>query len=66
MVIAEVPTTVDGAYRYWEKRVERLRNVVRLRPTRLWEYTQNAFNLTDAEMEHYFDPKPEMPPEAIP
>ena len=66
MVIAEVPTTVDGAYRYWEKRVERLRNVVRLRPTRLWEYTQNAFNLNDSEMEHYFGPKPEMPPEAIP
>ena len=66
MVIAEVPTSVDGAYRYWEKRVERLRNVVRLRPTRLWEYTQNAFNLTDSEMIHYFGPQPEMPPEAIP
>lgn len=66
MVIAEAPTTVDGAYRYWEKRVERLRNVVRLRPTRLWEYTQNAFNLTDEEMLHYFGPQPEMPPEAIP
>ena len=65
-VLAEVPTTVDGAYRYWEKRVERLRNVVRLRPTRLWEYTQDAFNLTNAEMEKYFGPKPEMPPEAIP
>ena len=24
MVLTEVPTTVDGAYRYWEKRVERL------------------------------------------
>ena len=66
MVLSEVPTTVDGAYRYWEKRVDRLRNVVRLRPTRLWEYTQNAFNLTDSQMNHYFGPKPEMPPEAIP
>ena len=66
MVITEVPTTVDGAYRYWEKRVERLRNVVRLRPTRLWEYTQNAFNLTNEEMIHYFGRQPEMPPEAIP
>ena len=27
MVISEVPTTIDGAYRYWEKRVERLKNV---------------------------------------
>ncbi len=65
-VLQEVPTTVDGAYRYWEKRVERLRNVVRCRPTRLWEYTQDAFNLTNAEMEKYFGPKPEFPPEAIP
>ena len=65
-VLTEVPTTVDGAYRYWEKRVERLRNVIRLRPTRLWEFTQDAFNLTNAEMVHYFGEKPEMPPEAIP
>ena len=65
-VLQEVPVTVDGAYRYWEKRVERLRNVVRLRPTRLWEFTQDAFNLTNAEMVKYFGEKPEMPPEAIP
>ena len=65
-VLQEVPTTADGAYRYWEKRVERLRNVVRLRPTRLWEFTQDAFNLTNAEMIKYFGEKPEMPPEAIP
>ena len=66
MVIEEAPTTVDGAYRYWEKRVERLRNVCRLRPTRLWEMTQDAFNLTDQQMIEYFGPKPEMPPDAIP
>ena len=66
MVIEEVPTTVDGAYRYWEKRVERLRNVCRLRPTRLWEMTQAAFNLTDQEMIEYFGPQPEMPPDAVP
>ena len=65
MVIAEVPTTVDGAYRYWEKRVDRLRNTCKLRPTRLWEFTQDAFNLTNAEMEKYFGPKPEMPADAI-
>ena len=66
MVIAEVPTTVDGAYRYWEKRVERLRNVCRWRPSRLWEFTQDAFNLTNAEMEKYFGRKPEVPPDAVP
>ncbi len=56
---------MDGAYRYWEKRVERLRNVVRKRPTLLWEYTQEAFNLTNDEMVKYFGEKPEMPPEAL-
>ncbi|MCR5565710.1 MAG: lamin tail domain-containing protein [Clostridiales bacterium] len=65
-VISDVPTTVDGAYRYWEQRVERLRNVIRCRPTRLWEFTQDAFNLTNAEMVKYFGEKPEFPPEAIP
>lgn len=65
MVIAEVPTTTDGAYRYWEKRVERLRNVARKRPTRLWDFTQNAFNLTDAQMNEYFGPRPDMPADAI-
>ena len=65
-VISEVPVTVDGAYRYWQKRVERLRNVCRLRPTYLWEFTQEAFNLTNAEMVHYFGEKPELPPDAIP
>ena len=57
---------MDGAYRYWEKRVERLRNVIRLRPTRLWEFTQDAFNLSNEQMVHYFGEKPEYPPEAIP
>ena len=65
-VIAEVPTTVDGAYRYWEKRVDRLRNTCKLRPTRLWEYTQDSFNLTNDQMDKYFGPKPEMPPDAVP
>ncbi len=65
-VIEEVPITVDGAYRYWEKRVERLRNVCRLRPTYLWEFAQNAFNLTNQQMVHYFGEKPEMPPDAVP
>ncbi len=64
-VIVEVPVTADGAYRYWEKRVERLRNVVRKRPTLLWQFTQDEFNLSNEQMEHYFGPKPEMPPEAV-
>ncbi len=63
-VISDVPTTVDGAYRYWEKRIERLQNTIRKRPTLLWEMTQDAFNLTNEEMVCYFGEKPEMPAEA--
>ena len=65
MVLSEVPVTVDGAYRYWEKRVERLRNVCRKRPTYLWEMVQNAFELTNAQMEEYLGEKPEMPADAV-
>ncbi len=68
MVISDVPVTVDGAYRYWERRVERLRNVCRWRPTKLWEFIQakEGFNLTDKQMVEYFGQKPELPPEATP
>ncbi len=65
MIIQEVPVTVDGAYRYWEKRVERLRNVCRLRPNRLWTMIQDAFNLTDQQMIDYFGEQPELPPDAV-
>ena len=64
-VIEEVPVTTDGAYRYWEKRVDRLRNVCKKRPNRLWAFTQAAFDLTDAQMKEYFGPQPEMPADAI-
>ncbi|MBR6165827.1 MAG: CotH kinase family protein [Clostridia bacterium] len=64
-IISEVPTTAEGAYKYWQKRVERLRNVIRKRPTRLWDFTKKAFGLSNKEMEKYFGPKPPMPPEAI-
>ena len=64
-IIAEAPNTADGALRYWESRINRLRNTLKKRPTLLWEMTQNAFNLTNAEMVNYFGPQPEMPPDAI-
>ena len=64
-VISEVPTTAEGAYKYWLKRVDRLRNVIRKRPTRLWDFTKKAFGLNNKQMEKYFGPKPPMPPEAI-
>ena len=64
-VISDVPTTPDGAFRYWEKRVDRLRNTCRKRPNLLWGFAQDAFNLTDEQMIRYFGPRPEMPAEAI-
>lgn len=64
-VISEVPTTADGAYRYWQKRVERLRNTCRKRPNLLWKLIQDSFSLTGEEMLHYFGPRPEMPDNAV-
>ncbi len=60
----DMPQTADGAIRYWESRVERLRNVVRKRPRHCWVQTQEWFKLTDQQMMEYFGPKPAFPPEA--
>ncbi len=65
MVIAEWPTTVDGAYRYWERHINRLKNTLKKRPNLLWGYIQDAFSLSDAEMIEYFGPRPEMPIDAV-
>ncbi|MBE5804193.1 MAG: hypothetical protein E7316_06750 [Clostridiales bacterium] len=66
MIIAEWPSTPDGAYRYWEQRVNRLRNTIYGRPTKLWGFIQEAFNLSDEQMIGYFGPKPEFPDEYVP
>ena len=63
-VISEVPVTIDGAYRYWEQRVNRLRNTLKVRPYRLWQYIQQGYDLTDAQMNEYFGPRPELLPDA--
>lgn len=64
-IIAELPTTADGALRYWQQRVERLRNVIRKRPNLLWGYIQDAFNLSNEKMIDYFGERPEMPADAV-
>ncbi len=65
MVISDVPVTSDGAYRYWQSRVEFLRNVIRKRPRKLWAMIQKQFNLTDAQMIEYgFGPQPAFPTDA--
>ncbi|MGN0747272.1 MAG: lamin tail domain-containing protein [Aristaeellaceae bacterium] len=63
-IVSEWPTTPDAAYRYWEQRIERLRNTIRKRPNLLWSMVKEQFGLSEEEMLHYFGPQPEMPPEA--
>ncbi len=60
-ITSEVPTTIDGAYSYWETRVNRLYNVLRLRPHRLWDFIKDEFKLSAKEMEDLFGPQPEYP-----
>ncbi len=64
-VISEVPTTADGAYRYWEKRIQRLQNTLKKRPNLLWGYAKDVFKLTDEQMIHYFGERPPMPEDAV-
>ena len=53
-LIAEVPTTPEGARKYWESRISRLQNTMRKRPTLLYNYIQEFFQMTDEEMAVYF------------
>ena len=53
-VIFDVPTDPEAAWKYWEQRVARLRNVIRKRPTRLYNFIQEYFGMTDEEMAVYF------------
>jgi len=65
MVMSEWPTTPDAAYRYWETRINRLRNTLKKRPNLLWGMIQEQFKLSDAQMLEYFGPQPEMPDDVI-
>jgi hypothetical protein len=59
------PLTAEGAKRYWEKRLDRSRNIFKIRPNYLYGYIQDYFNLSDAVMTEYFDEKPPIPPDAV-
>ncbi len=65
MYTSEWPTNFTAAYAYWEKHVNRLKNVIKKRPNLLWGMVQEQFKLTDAQMVEYFGPRPEMPADAI-
>ncbi len=61
MYVSEWPKTPTAALAYWEKHVNRLKNVLKKRPTLLWEMLQEQFKLTNAQMVDYFGEKPVMP-----
>lgn len=64
-IIKELPITADGALRYWNQRVERLRNTLKKRPNKLWGYIQEGFGLSNAEMVHYFGERPALPDDVV-
>ena len=65
MYLSDWPTNFTSAYTYWENRINRLKNVLKKRPNKLWDMVQEAFKLTDDQMLVYFGPQPEMPPDAV-
>lgn len=63
-VNVESPLTADGALRYWNQRVDRLRNTAKKRPNLFYAMVQEQFNLSNAQMVGYFGERPEMPADA--
>ncbi len=59
----ESPTTSDGYMRYWQQRVNRMKNTMNKRPYYFWGFVQNQFSLTNAQMTHYFGARPAQPPD---
>ena len=56
----QLPTESQAALEYWNNRIDRLKNVIRKRPSLLWEFVQDEFELTNEEMLQYFGNKPEI------
>lgn len=55
---SESPTTSDGYMRYWRQRIARAVNVMNKRPHFIWQFMQDEFKLTDAQMIRYFGEQP--------
>ena len=55
------PTTADGYMRYWQVRVDRMKNTMNKRPYLLWGFVQEQFKLSDSQMIHYFGARPANP-----
>lgn len=59
---SDSPVTGDGYMRYWQVRVNRMRNETMLyRPYKLWGFIQKFWGLSDAQMLHYFGARPANP-----
>ena len=60
---SDSPTSADGYLRYWQVRVDRMKETMRYRPYKFYGLVQEAFSLNKAEMLHYFGERPENPDE---
>lgn len=58
---SESPTTSDGYMRYWQQRVNRMKNTMNKRPYYLWGYVQEQFGLSNSQMIYYFGERPPQP-----
>jgi hypothetical protein len=59
------PLTAEGAMHYWQTRLDRSRNIFKIRPNYFYGYIQDYFKLSDATMTEYFGEKPPIPLDAI-
>lgn len=58
---SDSPTSATGYMRYWQQRVDRMKETMSLRPYKFWGLVQTQFHLTDAQMNYYFGPRPVNP-----
>lgn len=59
----DVPTTAEAGFRYWKERIRRLREeTLRYRPPRFYDMIKKQFELSEAQMFHYFGERPPSPP----
>ena len=60
---SDSPLSADGAMRYWNERVRRMREeTMVMRPYNFYGFVQEAFQLSDEDMVYYFGgPRPEKP-----
>ena len=58
---SDSPLSQDGAMRYWNTRVDRMRETINRRHHFLWGYIKNAFGLSESEMLSLFGVQPADP-----